>query len=433
MFPAEGIVLAAVSGGADSMCLLALLKEVAEVRGFTVAAVHFNHRLRGEESDRDAAFVDNICSGQNIACYVGEGDVARFAAENGIGVEAAAREMRYSFFYETAEKTGAVKIATAHTADDNAETMLLNLVRGTGLTGLCGIPPVRGNIIRPLLETSREEVERFLEERGIPHVEDSTNSQDIYTRNKLRHSVIPVLKQINPRLTDAVSSAARLLREDDEYLDGLADNFIKEHCSGGRVPVRELEQMATAIAGRVIKKMADGLSSKHVAAILELCISDSPSAGVSAPSISVYREYNDIVFDSDLNESGFAPVTISLDETVDLPEANLRISCCEALYDDKIYKSFTTFLFKSDEVCGKIILRPRMPGDKLALAGRNVTKTLKKLFIENRIPARKRSLVPVIADDLGVLAIFGIGRGMRALPSLGDTVIKMTFEEIPVL
>ena len=230
MLPEAGLVLACVSGGADSMCLLEALLEISRQRGFTVGAVHFNHKLRGEESDRDEAFVGEQCSARGTPLYTGGGDVRAYAQEHGLGIEAAAREMRYYFFYTAASNANAVRIATAHTADDNAETMIFNLTRGTGTAGLSGIPPKRGIIIRPMLRVSRDEVMNFISLRGVKFVEDSTNDLEIFTRNKLRRTVIPVLKQINPRLKDAVSSAAEISRADEEFLSGLADDFIREHC-----------------------------------------------------------------------------------------------------------------------------------------------------------------------------------------------------------
>ena len=206
MLPKSGIVLCAVSGGKDSMCLLEMLRGLAPVYGFELCCAHFNHKLRGKESDRDSAFVEAYCKERDIPCYVGSDDVSAYAEENGLGIEEAARTLRYAFLEKTADEIGALCIATAHTAPDNAETLLLNLVRGSGLKGLCGIPPVRGKIIRPLLQTTGEEVLKYLEEKGIPHVEDSTNETDDYTRNRLRHRVVPELRSLNEGLRKMLSA-----------------------------------------------------------------------------------------------------------------------------------------------------------------------------------------------------------------------------------
>jgi tRNA(Ile)-lysidine synthase len=429
MFPTAGLVLSAVSGGADSVCLLAALFLLSARYGFTVAAVHFNHRLRGEESDRDALFVERFCRERNIECFTGCGDVAAYAKQNGLGIEEAAREMRYAFFHKTAEKTNAARIATAHTADDNAETVIFHLARGTGLRGLTGIPPVRGILIRPMLCVTRNEVVKFLAERSLAYVEDSSNSSDVYTRNKIRHHVIPVLREINPRAAENISAASALLREDDAYLDGLAEEFIRNRCLLGTAVAAELLQLPKPLSGRVIRKFCGELSSRHVAAVLELCGKDSPSDSVTLPSCLVYREYDRIVFSREQCLNGFASRALEPGIRVSIPELGLCISCVKKVCTTKINKSFTSFLFKNDNICGKIVIRPRLTGDKIALSGGNGTKSLKKLFIEKRIPLRKRPIVPVFADSNGVLAIYGIGADKRVSPDIGDDVLEIIIEE----
>ena len=206
MFPKDGIILCAVSGGKDSMYLLYQMRELAPKYGFRISCAHFNHCLRGEEADQDQKFVENRCIELGIPCIVGSADVKTYALENGIGTEEAARILRYEFLEKTADEIGAERIATAHTADDNAETILFNLVRGSGLKGLCGIPPVRGRIIRPMLQITTEEVLRYLDEHRIRHVEDSTNSQDDYTRNKIRHRIVPELKGLTNSFDENIIS-----------------------------------------------------------------------------------------------------------------------------------------------------------------------------------------------------------------------------------
>ncbi len=298
MLPKDGLVLAGVSGGADSMCLLGILSDIAPEYGFHVAAAHFNHNLRGEESDGDEAFVAGFCRDRNITCYTGSGDVKAEALRRGVGTEEAARDMRYAFFQETAEKTDAVRIATAHTADDNAETVIFNLARGAGGKGLSGIPPVRGNIIRPILCLSRAEVEEYLEKNGIPHREDSTNSSDDYSRNLIRHHVVPVLKKINPEFGFAALNTSSLLREDEEYLEAEADEYIKS--CGGTISASSLIKLPRPVSSRVIRILSPkALSSGHVDSVLKLAASDDPSASLSLPGIKVIRRYDELVFGGD--------------------------------------------------------------------------------------------------------------------------------------
>ena len=216
LLPRSGVLLCAVSGGADSVYLLHKLRELAGETGYVLECAHFNHCLRGAESDRDEDFVRGLCEALGIRAHFGRGEVAAFAARMGLGEEDAARRLRYAFLEETADKIGAIAIATAHTADDNAETMLLNLARGAGLRGLCGIPERRGRIIRPMLGVTRREVEEYLAERGITHVEDSSNARDDYARNRIRHRAVPALLSVNPEFAQAAGRAAVLLRRDPE-------------------------------------------------------------------------------------------------------------------------------------------------------------------------------------------------------------------------
>ena len=202
-------VVCAVSGGADSVALLFALYLLRQKLGISVSAAHFNHRLRGEESDRDEAFVREFCDRYDIALHVGSETVQPGKK----GLEAAARDARYAFL-----KSLPGKIATAHTADDNAETLLMHLVRGTGLKGLGGITPVTDKLIRPMLEVTRREVLCFLKEYNLSYVDDSSNDTDQFLRNRLRHHVMPLLARENPGIAENLSALALRLRQDEEYL-----------------------------------------------------------------------------------------------------------------------------------------------------------------------------------------------------------------------
>lgn len=431
MLPQGAEVLAAVSGGADSMCLLSLLLEAAQERSLSIAAAHFNHCLRGGESDRDERFVREFCEREHVPYTAGSGDVSVYAEKHGLGTEEAARILRYDFLEKTAGQ-GSL-IATAHNADDNAETVILNLTRGSGLRGLGGIPPVRGRIIRPILCFTRSEIEEYLGKNGIPHVEDSTNAEDIYARNRIRHIVMPVLREINPNVSGTIGRSSKLLRTDEEYFSSQADAFFNSLPDKARIPADKLLQLPASISSRVIRAASGerNLSACHVQAVLKLCESEDPSASVSLPGITVSREYGSVVFSPQTDGiQGFSPVTLSEGESAEIPELNLRAVCTGGICTSKIHKSFTVFLFKKTGLCGRIIIRPRLEGDSIAVFGRSGTKTLKKLFIEEHIPARKRSAVPVIADEAGVIAVPGIGTDRRVFAQSGDEIIKIEFEEI---
>jgi len=438
MLTGTGLVLICVSGGADSMCLLEAMRHISYESGFAIAVAHYNHELRGEESDRDETFVMEICEEHGITFYSGRGDVAGYAKARGLGVEEAARDMRYEFFYDTAEKAGADKIATAHTMDDNAETMLINLARGAGANGMSGIPPVRDTVIRPLLRVSRDEVMDFIAEREILFVEDSTNKLDIYTRNKVRHTIIPLIKELNPRFNEAASTASELFRADEDFIADIADLFIMDCCMGLTADAADLAVLPFSVSSRVIRKLYGGnLSFNHVKDVLALCAGDNPSASLSLPGMVVYREYDRVIFDSkpESNDDEFAPVYPTIGNSFIILGLGLKITCKSVMYDDNMEKlgvntSFTYFLFKSVDICGKISVRSRREGDSIRLKGQSGTKTIKKLFIEKRIPVRKRNMIPIICDDAGVLGIYKLGVGDRAVPEPGDPAVLVIFEEI---
>ena len=204
LLPAGCTVLCAVSGGADSVCLLDLVRRLGDV---TVLCAHFDHGIRGAESARDAAFVEALCKEWAVPFFPGRGDVPAYAAANGLSIETAAREMRYAFLERTAKEQGADVIATAHNLNDNAETILFRMARGTGLRGLTGIPARRGRIVRPLLHTPRRDIEEYLTARGIPHVEDSTNTETDAARNRIRLDVLPRLESIHPGAAAGIAAA----------------------------------------------------------------------------------------------------------------------------------------------------------------------------------------------------------------------------------
>ena len=277
----EGPVLAAVSGGLDSMCLLHLLTAWGRERSITVTAAHFNHQLRGPESDRDERFVRDWCGAHGVPFVSGRGDVRGLAAQGGQSIEEAAREARYAFLTKEKERLGCRYVLTAHHADDNAETMLLNLLRGTGLRGLTGIPAARGFLLRPFLQVAREELAAYAAAHSIPYVEDSTNALDDAARNVLRHQVLPVLKRLNPQAVEHMSRTAALLAEDEAALAADCGRLL-QGCAivpsvSAEVPVSVLEAAPAAIRSRAVLAVLAAvgghekdLTAAHVQAVLDL-------------------------------------------------------------------------------------------------------------------------------------------------------------------
>jgi tRNA(Ile)-lysidine synthase len=246
-FGYDDTIIVALSGGADSVCLLYVLLELRRLQTaptFALKACHVNHKLRGKASDSDERFVRDLCAKLDVPLHVHEVDVKKQQKKHQ-SIEEAAREARYSYFSTLGTN---VLIATAHTANDNAETVLLNLIRGTGLRGLCGIPPARDNIIRPLIEATRAEILAYLEEKNADYITDESNFSDEFTRNNLRLNIIPLLEKINPSFVTGVTRTCESLRHDEEYLHGLAE--INDTCS-----VDLLLQKPPAIQNRIISHL----------------------------------------------------------------------------------------------------------------------------------------------------------------------------------
>jgi tRNA(Ile)-lysidine synthase len=385
-------VICAVSGGADSVALLFGMYLLREKLGITLSAAHFNHRLRGEESDRDEQFVRSFCDRYDIPLEVGSAQVV--AGKKGL--EAAARDARYAFF-----ATLPGKIATAHTADDNAETVLMHLVRGSGLRGLGGISPVNGNVIRPMLTVNRQEVLAFLEEYCLDFVEDSSNKTDDFLRNRLRHHVMPLLKEENPRLAENLSDMAMELRHDAQALEAL------DTCQD----VSRLREMAPALRSRALHRFLkeNGIREperSHVRALEGLVFSEKPSARVNfSGGVTIGRNYDrlEVLQDTPVPEA----VVLAPGERVELPQWGLTVSCEEAKEIRNTKDVFTV------NATSAVVLRSRQAGDSMRL---NVgTCTLKKLFIDRKIPAHQRPHIPVLADEQGVLGVWGIGANVDRL------------------
>ena len=394
-------VYVAVSGGADSMALLWGMYLLREKLGITLCAAHFNHRLRGEESDRDEAFVRNFCDRWDIPLTVGSGQIHPGKK----GLEAAAREARYAFL-----RSLSGKVATAHTADDNAETLLMHLIRGTGLKGLGGIRPVSGSVIRPMLNVTRQQVLAFLEENHIPHVEDSSNSGDQFLRNRLRHHIMPLLREENPRLAENLSATAQRLRQDEAVLDSLS-RFEQ-------LPsVPQLRQMPCALRSRALEAFLQQCGvpepeANHISLAESLVFSDNPSAKANFPGgVTLGRQYDRLTL---LSQREAFCLPLPENGSVTLPELGLRITCSPATQIINTADIFT--------VCpeGQLYLRSRQSGDEIRLSGG--TKSLKKIFIDRKIPAALRQQIPILCDSRGILGVWSVGTNLNriadALPAV---------------
>lgn len=392
-------VLCALSGGADSVSLLLCLHEL----GVPVCACHLNHCLRGEQSDGDEEFCKRLCAERGISFVSERIDAAKAAEETGESLETAARELRYDFFDRSAEKLGATKIATAHNAEDNLETMLFRLIRGTGTTGLAGIPPVRGRIIRPLLFIERRDIEIYLNEKGIVWRTDHTNNEDFCTRNRIRHQVIPALKAINPAAARQAANAAVLLRQDEQALDDIAKSR-PEPCTA-----EWINSQPEAVASRAIRlELAQAgvpegeTTRKHIAAVRRLCLAGSGSASLPGRKTAELR--NGVLTVQSMRQA--EEVVLEPEQPAEFGEYMV----CLTRNSDNLMTSIHTEAFS----CGIIkkehmAVRSWRSGDRMKLPGSRGMRTLKRLYAERGITPAQRSGLPVLCSGDEIIAAAGIG------------------------
>lgn len=412
-------VLAALSGGADSVALLHFLHRNAGELGISVGALHLNHNLRGEESARDEAFVRALCGAWGVPLEVRSEQIAELAGSSGESVELCGRERRYAFFAEEAERQGA-KVATAHTLSDSAETMLLNLARGTGLRGLCGIPPVRMPYIRPLIGCTRTQIEAYCAQNGLSFVEDSTNAGDQYARNRLRHAVMPGLASVNPGAERALGAAAELLRVDADYLDGVAAAELEKlRCPEG-YDRGGLLALPAAIAPRVLRLQLArrGLPCDRARTLRLLALLRAGGGEQLSGEYYLVCSGDFYKIDGKLPEQPYfeveAPLPPEGGETAAEVFPGKRIRFLRIRREN--YKFFFKILndplknaLDCDRIDKIVILRQRKPGDALRPAGRGCSKTLRKLFNEAALEPRERSRTVVLVSGGKPVWVEGFG------------------------
>ena len=400
--------LVAFSGGADSVCLLDLLNTYKDRLGIRLRAAHVNHCLRGEESDADEAFARAFCDERGIELTVLRTDIGKAAKDTNKSIEVCAREARYAFFSSLHPD----KIATAHTGTDAIETFMMNFSRGASLHGLTSIPPVRGNIIRPLISFTREETELYCKENLLSFVTDSSNLTDEYTRNRFRHHILPEMRSIRSGFENSALRCIESLRIEDDYLRVVTDRLLERYRTRDGLDTKDFGDLHKAIRCRLIaayiaENTDADFESRHSYELNENVSNDGytitlPGAVricVKGSLIHIVREFPAILSEE--------PVKIGKHELHDLIFNGFRLSFS---LKDNIYGSYFKLDFidfcKIDDI---IEIRTRRPGDRITLAKRNCTKSLKKLFNEEGYPPDLRSLLPVIADSRGVIWVYGAG------------------------
>lgn len=423
-FHAGGRVGVAVSGGADSILLLHFMAELGSELGSPVAVLHYNHGLRGEAADGDEAFVRATAHRLGLGFYAGRGDVAAETRRTRGNLEATARRMRYRFFDSLIQAEGLACVATAHTASDQAETVLLRLLRGTGLRGLSGIYPVLdGKIVRPFLGVTRCEVLEEIQRRGLEYREDDSNRDLRFTRNRVRHQLLPLLeREYSGRIVQHLATLAEQSRMDEALLAQLAAErgrgLIRQRADDIRIDVHGLGALPPALRGRVLRYMAgafggsaSGIGSTQVAALRRLAEENKSGRVVMlSGGLQARREFNDLIIDRYYNASASNPFSIPIvpPAVVDMPEMGLKIrfQVEEIVHATETHQAYNRDKGEGldwDRLTGKLTLRNWRAGDAYQPVEHLHPLKIKELFLRQRVPLRQRRLWPVLEDEKGIV------------------------------
>ena len=443
-------VVLGVSGGADSVCLFSVLLELQSKYELELFVVHVHHGIRGEEADRDEQFVKGLAAEQGIAYYPFWKDVPKIASEQGLTEEEAGRLVRYEAFYEVLKKVNGNKIAVAHNQNDCAETVLFQLFRGSGLKGMCGIPPKRDEIIRPLLAVDRKEIERYLGKKGQSYCTDRTNLEQEYVRNRIRLSILPMAeKEINEKAVTHIAKTARLLREVEAYIGRNVENAYQEIVStkNGQYFMRleGLQRQDIVIQRELVKLLlakaaekAKDIEGRHVEAVLSLA-SNQSGKKVNLPyQMIVSREYEYLVFsrmemDSKGEKKDFFYELVP-DRTYKIEEASLEI--CLSLEKQEgnwqeIPQNTCVKWFDYDKIENGMYLRTRKSGDYFQVNAAGGTKKLKDYFIDKKIPRAERGEKILLADGNHIIWILGDRISEKyKITEATQNVLKITVTEV---
>ena len=431
----NGRVMLGLSGGADSVCLFHLLRELQEPLGFSLLAVHVNHNLRGAEAGRDAAFAENLCREYDVPFYLYSCPVEKIAKEKHLSTEEAGRAARQEVFAACAKEQRAVKIALAHHQDDVAETMLHHLARGTSLAGLASLRPVRGNVIRPLLCVGRKEIRQELESRKCSWCEDSTNAEDAYTRNGIRHHVLPYLtEEVNPRAAAHMAQTSLDLLETEEYLEQQTDQLMERYASAEKNAVvlrdavsSEAPLLQRYVIRRVLEQLAGkrkDLTREHLESVRELFEKQVGKSVCLPYGITAVRGYETLRLEKQgvhlkeerkrkSGEEVPIPVPAGWEEEKSLAFAENPVTIVKktSVFPERIEEKKYTKCFDCDKIKDGLVLRTRRSGDYLRVTAKGGKKKLKDYMIDAKIPKEERDSILLLADGPEIWWVVGYRRG----------------------
>lgn len=416
-------VVLGVSGGADSLCLLILLRELAKDLDLTLTVVHVNHHIRGREADEDQKYVENICKKMEVDCRVFHIEAEKLAKEMKCSEEEAGRNARYRIFAQTLREVKGNKIAVAHNLNDCSETILFHMFRGTGIRGLTGIRPVRETIIRPLLCLTRKEIEKILEERNICFRTDSTNFSDDYTRNKLRNRVLPYIEEnIHQNAARNVVKAGRDLMEIEDYLEAETKKAFAEHVEGEEqkyLVKNSVKELHPVIRKRIVRCVINNLSGRlkdvtrlHVEMVLAL-FEKGTGGSVNLPyeivaerkydgvSLCIASEKDNQVKDKVKETLIYRDGDVIWNEYVDIHLEKY------GKFHENVPEIMYTKWIDCDKIKDTLVVRGRQPGDYITIDDKGNTKKLKDYFINEKIPKEKRDEILLVADGHHIVWVIG--------------------------
>ncbi|SMB86222.1 tRNA(Ile)-lysidine synthase [Desulfonispora thiosulfatigenes DSM 11270] len=424
MIQAKDKILVGVSGGADSLALLYVLKELKQKHDFELGVVCVDHMFRGEESKKEALYVQELATKWGINSYVYEKNVPKIIKKTGLSPEDAGHKIRHEIYNELKGKYNYTKLALGHHAEDRAETVLLHLVQGTGLKGLASMPPVFNWMIRPLAEVTKQEVIDYCQKEKIIYHQDPTNEQKIYLRNKIRLDLIPYLqKELNPNIVEALLKLENIVEVDNKFLENYTKKIKKEVLSSSQndniiIDLEKFNKLDLAIKRRILRdiyqnlrKDTQGLSYHHVENIIELSLNKKGAKSINLPQgIIVKKSYTSLIFTQNKKESVVEKnreIPVNVPGKTIIPGEDIII---EAFLSDKMIKSkdYYQVVVDRDKLPSPLTIRKRKPGDRVHLLGMEGTKKLKNFFIDRKIEKEKRDQINLICSGDNIIWIPGL-------------------------
>lgn len=432
-------IICAVSGGADSMAMLIFFLSIKEEYNLNLSVCHVNHLLRGEESFRDERFVQDFCDKNNIQFYLLREDIEQKAKQHKLTVEECGRETRYNFFNKCAKDNNA-KIATAHNLNDYTETIIFNMIRGTGIHGLCGIQPIRDNIIRPLIECERSEIEQYLTENNCNHIEDSTNAQTKYTRNRIRHDIIPIFNKINNNFIKNIFNMSNQLKDINNYIEFQALELMQKSKTDTFYNLEILSTQHSAVLNKFIwlllKEKSISMNSKIIEDISNIIYNQNGKINIKNNLFAwidnkcffldyvdksqkkekilyvknVYLGYNYISENKILNLRLFKKS--EFEEIFSTPDFDKSLNLIENLKN--VHLSLLKNCIDYDKIGENLYVRNRLPHDVFRPAGRNISKSVKKIMNESKISIDERDNKFILCYNEEIVWIDGIGVSQSA-------------------